>query len=79
VNHYRKHKMREIRCAIRTAQLSEEAIKEKKLDGKADMRGYDGSQGDRVIPVLDAAKGSPRFRWTEDLARTWRPAVPVTG
>ncbi len=51
----------------------------KKLDGKAEIRGYDGSQGDWLVLVLDVAKGSNSFRWTEDLARTWHPAVPITG
>jgi hypothetical protein len=51
----------------------------KKLDGKAEIRGYDGSQGDWIVLVLDVAKGSNRFRWTEDLARTWHPAAPITG
>ena len=49
------------------------------LGGKAELRGYDGSQGDWLVLVLDVAKGSTSFRWTEDLARTWRPAVPITG
>jgi hypothetical protein len=50
-----------------------------KLDGKAEIRGYDGSQGDWLVLVLDVAKGSRSFRWTEDLARTWHPAMPITG
>ena len=49
------------------------------LDGKAEIRGYDGSQGDWVILILDVPQGSPTVRWTEDLARTWHPTVPITG
>jgi hypothetical protein len=51
----------------------------RKLDGKAEIRGYDGSQGDWMVLVLDVAKGSTSFRWTEDLARTWHPDVPISG
>ncbi|NOZ22008.1 MAG: right-handed parallel beta-helix repeat-containing protein [Planctomycetes bacterium] len=51
----------------------------RRLDGKAEIRGYDGSQGDWVVLVLDVAKGSATFRWSEDLARTWHPTVPITG
>lgn len=51
----------------------------KKLDGKAEIRGYDGSQGDWLILILDVAKGSNTFRWSEDLARSWHPAAPITG
>jgi len=51
----------------------------KKLDGKAEIRGYDGSQGEWVVLVLDVCKGSTRFRWSEDLARSWHPAVQITG
>ena len=38
-----------------------------KLCGKAEIRGYDGSQGDWLVLILDVAKGSKSFRWTEDL------------
>ena len=51
----------------------------RKLDGKAEIRGYDGSQSDWLVLVLDVAKGSTSFRWTEDLARTWHRTVPITG
>ena len=46
---------------------------------EAEIRGYDGSQGDWVVLVLDVAQGSKTFRWTEDLARTWHETVPITG
>ena len=53
-----------------------------KLNGKAEIRGYDGSQGDWVVLVLNLAKGSTAFRWSDDLARTpgirKRPS-PATG
>ena len=51
----------------------------RRLDGKAEIRGYDGSQGEWMVLVLDVAKGSKSFRWSEDLARTWQPDRPITG
>ena len=51
----------------------------KPLDGKAEIRGYNGDQGDWVIFILDVPHGSTTFRWSEDLARSWRPTVPITG
>lgn len=47
--------------------------------GKAEIRGYDGSQGDWLVLLLDVAEGSRTFRWSEDLARTWNKTVPITG
>ena len=51
----------------------------KPLKKRAEIRGYNGDQGDWVIVVLDVAQGSKTFRWTEDLARTWHPDAPITG
>lgn len=52
---------------------------EKPLDGKAELRGYDGTQGDWVVLFLDVPKGTRTFRWSEDFARSWQPTVPITG
>jgi len=50
------------------------------LGEKAELRGYDGSQGDWLILILDVPPGVPSaFRWSEDFGRTWQPIVPMTG
>ena len=51
----------------------------RRLDGHAEIRGYDGSQGDWLVLILDVAANSKTFRWSEDFARTWHPTVPITG
>ncbi|MEW6354977.1 MAG: right-handed parallel beta-helix repeat-containing protein [Planctomycetota bacterium] len=51
----------------------------KKIQGQAEIRGYNGDQGDWVVLVLDVGQGSKDVRWSEDLARTWHPDVPITG
>ena len=52
---------------------------EKPLGDKAQIRGYDGTQGDWVVLMLDVPQGSTTFRWSEDFARSWHPTVPITG
>ncbi|MBM4084129.1 MAG: hypothetical protein FJ272_05015, partial [Planctomycetes bacterium] len=52
---------------------------EQKLDGKAEIRGYNGDQSDWLVLMLDVPQGSKTFRWTEDFARTWHPTVSITG
>ena len=47
--------------------------------GEVEIRGYDGSQGDWLVLVLDVAENSRTFRWSEDLARTWHETVPISG
>jgi len=49
------------------------------LQDKAEIRGYDGTQGDWLILLLDVPEGTTTFRWSEDLARTWHDAVPING
>lgn len=49
------------------------------LEEKAEIRGYDGTQGDWLVLLLDVAENSNTFRWSEDIARSWQPAVPITG
>ena len=50
----------------------------KRLDGKAEIRGYDGSQGDWLVLILDVAAGTTAFRWSEDFVRTWHPTAAIT-
>ncbi len=49
------------------------------LKDMAEFRGYNGDQGDWLVLVLDVAQGSKSFRWSEDLCRTWRPEVAISG
>ena len=50
------------------------------LGDAAELRGYDGSAGSWIIYILEVDGVSPlSFRWTDDLARTWKAKkVPVT-
>jgi hypothetical protein len=49
------------------------------LKDEVQVRGYDGTAGSWVTYLLDIAPGTPSaFRWTDDLGRTWQPAVPIT-
>lgn len=52
---------------------------ERPLEDRAELRGYDGTQGDWVVLFLDIPKGTRTFRWSEDFARSWQPTVPITG
>ena len=56
-----------------------EVVMARKLEGKAEIRGYDGSQGAWVVLLLDIAKGSKQFRWSENLGRTWKAEQAITG
>ena len=50
------------------------------LGDKAELRGYDGSQGDWLVLILDVPPGTPStFRWSEDFGQTWHETVPITG
>lgn len=46
-----------------------------------EIRGYDGTLGNWTVYMLDfAGTRPPTFRWSDDLARTWKESqVPVTG
>jgi hypothetical protein len=50
------------------------------LRGEVEMRGYDGSAGHWIVYLLEIDGASPlTFRWSDDVARTWRgEKVPVT-
>ncbi|MBM4045785.1 MAG: hypothetical protein FJ279_11775, partial [Planctomycetes bacterium] len=54
--------------------------KSQPLDGVAELRGFDGSAGDWLVFILDIEGDKPlSFRWSDDLARTWKAKqVPVT-
>jgi len=46
----------------------------------AELRGYNGSQGDWLILFLDMPKGgSATFRWSDNFGRAWQPVRPITG
>ncbi len=48
---------------------------------QVEVRGYDGSLGNWTVYMLDfAGTAPPTFRWSDDLALTWKESkVPVTG
>ncbi|NOZ20694.1 MAG: hypothetical protein GXP25_06350 [Planctomycetes bacterium] len=48
---------------------------------QVEARGYDGSQGNWTVYILDFAGATPpAFRWSDDLGLTWsEKPVPVTG
>jgi hypothetical protein len=48
------------------------------LKAEAEVRGYDGAAGSWVVYIVDVEAGKQQFRWTDDLGRTWHPAVPIT-
>lgn len=50
------------------------------LRGEVEMRGYDGSAGHWIVYLLEIDGTNPlTFRWSDDIARTWRgEKVPVT-
>ena len=68
------------RCSIHTSHTSlwgphQEYARSTPLKDLVEMRGYDGSQGSWMVYILDIApSGQPAFRWTDDLARTWKGA-----
>ncbi|NLY01429.1 MAG: hypothetical protein GXY83_35505 [Rhodopirellula sp.] len=49
------------------------------LKDKVEIRGYDGTQGDWVVLLLDVPEGTKTFCWSEDRARTWSPPAPISG
>ena len=48
---------------------------------QVEVRGYDGSLGNWTVYMLDfAGTTPPTFRWSDDLALTWKESkVPITG
>ena len=52
----------------------------KPLTDEAQFRGYDGSAGSWIVYLIEIDGESPAtFRWSDDLARTWKQTkVPVT-
>ena len=51
------------------------------FDEQVEARGYDGSLGNWTVYLLDfRGTDPPTFRWSDDLALTWKESqVPVTG
>lgn len=55
-------------------------VASKPLGDAVEIHGYDGSSGSWTVFVLDIKPAtSPAFRWSDDLGRTWKPEVPITG
>ena len=54
---------------------------ELRFDDALEVRGFDGSGGDWIVFMLEVTAVDPgRFRWTDDLARSWKGTdVPVSG
>ncbi|MCX6898070.1 MAG: right-handed parallel beta-helix repeat-containing protein [Verrucomicrobia bacterium] len=50
------------------------------LGGAAELRGYNGSSGSWLVFLVEINSAEPlTFRWSDDMARTWKGAkVPVT-
>ncbi len=47
---------------------------------QVELRGYDGSSGDRAAYILDfKGEDPPSFRWSDDLGQTWKVPIQVTG
>ncbi|MCX6910543.1 MAG: right-handed parallel beta-helix repeat-containing protein [Verrucomicrobia bacterium] len=48
-------------------------------DTGLETRGYDGSAGSWIVFLLEIDSAGPTFRWSDDLARSWKATkVPVT-
>jgi hypothetical protein len=48
-------------------------------DTGVEIRGYDGSAGSWIVFLLEIDSTGPTFRWSNDLARSWKGTkVPVT-
>ena len=52
-----------------------------RFDDALEVRGFDGSGGDWLVFIVELTGVKPRrFRWSDDLARSWKGKdVPVTG
>jgi hypothetical protein len=49
------------------------------LKGLLDIRGLDETAGSWTVYVIDIAPvAPPRFRWSDDMGRTWKPMTPIT-
>lgn len=49
------------------------------VEGEAEYRGWDGSNGSHVVYLLDVDPDRPAyFRWSDDLGRNWQE-LPITG
>lgn len=49
------------------------------FDEVVELRGFDGSGGDWLVFVLDIRSNNPyTFRWSDDLAKSWKVDIPIT-
>jgi len=68
------------RCTVKTIWGPRHVVvMGRPLQDKVEIRGYDGTQGDWVVLLLDVPEGTRSFCWSEDRARTWTETVPITG
>jgi hypothetical protein len=48
------------------------------LKGELEFRGYDGAAGSWFLYMVDVAQSTPaKFRWSDDLGRSWHDGGPV--
>lgn len=49
-------------------------------EGEVELRGWDASNGDHVVYLIDVDHENPTvFKWTDDLGRTWHENEPLNG
>jgi len=51
----------------------------RRLKGLIDIRGLDNTAGSWTVYVIDVHRAlPPRFRWSDDMGRTWKPDAPIS-
>lgn len=59
---------------------SSEGTREGDFRDHVELRGYDGSAGNRAPYILDFKGASPpTFRWSDDLGQSWKESIKVSG
>lgn len=54
--------------------------REVNFNDQVELRGYDGSAGDRASYILDfSGESPPSFRWSNNLGQRWKEPIQVTG
>lgn len=60
--------------------MSSVGSREENFEEQVELRGYDGSAGNRASYILDITGDSPpSFRWSDDLGQSWKEPVKITG
>ncbi len=50
----------------------------RRINGEAEIRGWDGSNGDHVVYIIDIDPNTPDvFRWSDDRGRVWHDGVTL--